>query len=125
MNKRPDDANMLDPMAPWRSMRDAGMEAWSKAMIDMVNTEEFAQSLGAYLDAYLAVSAPLRKQMETTMTQVLAQLNMPSRTDVTGLAERLTNIEMRLDDMEAKLDEVQHTLSRNRESSQPLNPEER
>ena len=30
---------------------------------------------------------------------------MPTRTDITGLAERLTHIEMRLDDLEAKLDE--------------------
>jgi hypothetical protein len=39
------------------------------------------------------------------MTQVLTQLNMPIRTDITSLAERLTHIEMRLDDLEAKLDE--------------------
>jgi hypothetical protein len=29
---------------------------------------------------------------------------MPTRADVTGLAERLTNIEMRLDDLDAKID---------------------
>jgi hypothetical protein len=39
------------------------------------------------------------------MTQVFTQLNMPMRSDVTSLAERLTHIEMRLDDIEAKLDE--------------------
>jgi hypothetical protein len=38
------------------------------------------------------------------MTQVLTNANMPTRADVTGLAERLTNIEVRLDDLEAKLD---------------------
>ena len=43
--------------------------------------------------------------LEGTMTQVLTQLNMPTRTDVTSVAERLTHIEMRLDDLEAKLDE--------------------
>ena len=36
---------------------------------------------------------------------MLTKLNMPTRPDVIGLAERLTNIEMRLDDLEAKLDE--------------------
>jgi hypothetical protein len=39
------------------------------------------------------------------MTQVLTNLNMPTRDDVTRLAERLTNIETRLDDLEAKLEE--------------------
>jgi len=43
--------------------------------------------------------------MEKSLTQAMEQLNLPTRDDVTRLAERLTNIEMRLDDMEAKLDE--------------------
>jgi polyhydroxyalkanoate synthesis regulator phasin len=87
-------------------MRDQTMESWSKAMIEAVNTDAFAQSIGSQLDNY-TVSAPFRKGMETTMTQVLEQLNMPSRSDVTRLAERLTNIEMRLDDLDAKLDYLQ------------------
>ena len=57
------------------------------------------------LDAWLTTSAPFRKVIEAAMTQVLANLNMPTRDDVTRLAERLTNIEMRLDDLDAKLDE--------------------
>lgn len=96
--------NPEDPFAAWRSMRDSTMDAWSKSMIDMVNQEAFAEGLGAWLDNYLTVSAPLRKSMETTMTQVLEQFNMPSRNEVTRIAERLTNIEMRLDDLDAKLD---------------------
>ena len=39
-----------------------------------------------------------------TVTQVLTSLNMPTRTDITSLAERLTNIEKRLDDLDAKLE---------------------
>ena len=58
------------------------------------------------MDAWLTTSAPFRKAIETTMTQALTKLNMPTRADVTSLAERLTNIEMRLDDLEAKLDEA-------------------
>jgi len=38
------------------------------------------------------------------MTQVLVNLNMPTRTDVVALAARPTNIETRLDDLEARLD---------------------
>ena len=39
------------------------------------------------------------------MAQTMANLNLPTRDDVTRVAERLTNIEMRLDDLEAKIDE--------------------
>jgi hypothetical protein len=41
------------------------------------------------------------------MAQSLRQLNMPTREDFVGLAERLTHIEMRLDDLDAKLDEME------------------
>jgi hypothetical protein len=88
-------------------MRDTNVDMWSKMMVQLVNTEAYAQATGAMLDAWLATSAPFRKALEATMTQVLTNLNMPTRADVTGLAERLTNIEMRLDDLEAKIDEGQ------------------
>ena len=89
----------------FKTMRDANMDAWSKMMIQLVNTDAYAQATGTMLDAWLTTSAPFRKALETTMTQALTNLNMPTRADVTSLAERLTNIEMRLDDLEAKLDE--------------------
>lgn len=97
----------LDPFGAWRGMRDSYMDAWSKSMIDAVNSEEYARAMGTVLDSYLTVSAPFRQAIERTMTQVLTQLNMPTRSDVTTLAERLTNIEMRLDDLDAKLDAAQ------------------
>jgi polyhydroxyalkanoic acid synthase PhaR subunit len=106
MSQRPEDVNPLDPFAAFRSARDATMETWSKAMIDAVNTDAYSQAMGSWLDTYLTVSAPLRQTMETAMTQVLTQLNMPTRSDITALAERLTNIEMRLDDLDAGFDSL-------------------
>jgi polyhydroxyalkanoate synthesis regulator phasin len=105
MSQKPENSNPFDPTGMVKTMRDAGMDAWSKMMIQLVNSEAYAQATAAMLDAWLTTSAPFRKAIETTMTQVLTQLNMPTRTDVTSLAERLTHIEMRLDDLEAKLDE--------------------
>lgn len=109
MSKKPDEPSAFDPFSALRSMRDAGMDTWSKMMIEMVNTEAYAQANGALLDAYLTTSAPFRRAIEQAMTQVLTQLNMPARGDITGLAERLTNIEMRLDDLEAKIDGMRKT----------------
>jgi hypothetical protein len=100
-----EDPNPFDPTGMFKSMRDAGMDAWSKMMIQLINSEAYARASGTMLDAWLTSSAPFRKAIESTMTQVLTQLNMPIRTDVTSLAERLTHIELRLDDLEAKLDE--------------------
>jgi hypothetical protein len=106
MTQNDDTFNPFDPTGMLKSMRDSGMESWSKVLIQLVNTDAYAQATGTFLDAWLSSSAPLRKVLETAMTQALANANMPSRAEVAGLAERLTNIEMRLDDMESKLDEA-------------------
>jgi len=108
MTQKASDTNLLDPTAMFRSMRDAGMDSWSKIMIQVVNSEAYAQASSAMLDAWMTSSAPFRKVVESTMTQALTQLNMPTRSDITSLAERLTHIELRLDDLDAKLDEPRH-----------------
>lgn len=90
----------------WKSMRDASLDSWSKMMIDTVNSDEYSSTTGQWLDTYLTLSQPFRRLIDLMMTQVLTNLNMPMRTDVTSLAERLTNIETRLDDQDAKLDDI-------------------
>ena len=112
MSQLPDTVNPFDPFGTWRNARDAYLDTWSKAMIDLVNSEAYSDAMGRFLDSYLTISAPMRKVVEQSMTQVLAQLNMPSRQEVTTLAERLTNIEMRLDDLDAKLDRLQSNVQR-------------
>jgi hypothetical protein len=107
MSQKNDTVNPFDPAGMFKGLRDSGMDAWSKMMIQFVNTEPYAQATGAMLDAWLTASAPFRKAVETAMTQALVNCNMPTRADVLGLAERLTNIEMRLDDLEARLEEGQ------------------
>ncbi len=106
------DGKRFDPMEPWRGVRDVYMDAWAKAMIEMVNTEAYAQASGAMLDTYLTVSAPFREAIEKAMLKTLEQLAMPSRADVVSLAERMTNIEMKLDDLDAKLDSMYALLAK-------------
>jgi hypothetical protein len=108
MTQKSSDMNPLDPTAIFRSMRDAGMDSWSKIMIQVVNSDAYVHASSAMLDAWMTSSAPFRKVVEATMTQTLTQLNMPTRSDITVLAERLTHIELRLDDLDAKLDEPRH-----------------
>ena len=105
MSQNNETYNPFDPAGVMKSMRDSGMDAWSKMMIQVVNTDAYAQAVGTMLDTALTNSTPLRKAIEASMAQALAGFNLPSRADVIRLAERLTSIEMRLDDLEAKLDE--------------------
>lgn len=104
MSQDNDGYNPFDPMGLMKNMQSTSMDSWSKMMIQLVNTEAYAHATGATLDAWLTTSTPFKKALESTMTKVLTNLNLPTRADVTGLAERLTNIEMRLDDLEANLE---------------------
>ena len=69
------DGKPFDPMEPWRGMRDAYLDAWAKTMVDMVNSEAYAQASGAMLDTYLTASTPFREAVEKTMLKTLEQLS--------------------------------------------------
>jgi hypothetical protein len=106
VSEKSDSEKSYDPFEAWRGLRDANMDAWSKFMIESVNSEAYAKATGAMLNNYLEASGPFREGMEKAMTRALEQLSMPSRADFVSLARRLTNIEMRLDDLDAKLDRI-------------------
>ncbi len=121
MSSQTDATNPLDPFGVWRETTDAGMQAlreardanmetWSRLMIDFVNSEAYSRASNEWLDTYLTVSQPFQQALEKAMTQALTSLNMPTRSDVTTLAQRMTNIEIRLDDLDVRLDEIQRAL---------------
>ncbi|OGO42123.1 MAG: hypothetical protein A2Z04_02540 [Chloroflexi bacterium RBG_16_57_9] len=104
--KKSEEKPEFDPFAPWRSFRDSSLESWSKVMAEAVGTEAFAESLGKMLNSYLETSAPMQKIVEQYMEAYLKQMNMPSRSEVISIAERLTHLELRLDDLDAKVDQI-------------------
>jgi hypothetical protein len=109
---RTDPANLFDPFGLWKQTQETMLESWAKSMTDAVNSDPYAETTGRMLDTFLTASAPLRKVMEQTMTQVLGQLSLPSRAEVVSIAERMTNIELRLDDLDARLDAIQRSVER-------------
>ena len=122
MTQGPDTPNPFDPFGTARTLRDAGVDAWSKALQQFVNTEAYSQATGAALDSYLTASSPFRKVIEQTMTQVLEAYNMPTRADVISIAERLTNIETRLDDLDAQITAMQ-SVQRGRAQQRTAEPQ--
>ena len=69
MSQTNDTFNPFDPTGMLKNIRDANLDAWSKMMIDLVNTDAYARVTGQLLDAYLANSAPFRKAVESALTQ--------------------------------------------------------
>ena len=112
MSEKQPPFNPFDPAANWKEGRDTYLDAWAKAMVEAVNSDQYAKATGAMLDSYLTASSPLKDMLEKSMLQALQHLNMPSSADVMALAERVTSIEMRLDDMDAKLDRIVKQVTR-------------
>lgn len=110
-----------DPFEPFRTMRDAYLDAMAKTMVEAVNTEAYAQATGTMLEGYLAAAAPFREAMDKSMKQALQQLSLPSREEVAALAERFTNLELRLDDMDAKLASIVKLLRKERTAAEAGN----
>ena len=105
MSEHEPEKPQFDPFAPWIEFTDRWMKSWSGVMSEMVASETFATSMGEQLESMLEATKLVRRQMKVSMEQYLQQMNLPTREQVVGLAERLTNVEMRLDDLEAKADE--------------------
>ncbi len=106
MSEKQPPFNPFDPAANWKDGRDTYLDAWAKAMVEAVNSDQYAKATGAMLDSYLTASSPLKDVLEKSMLQALQHLSIPSSNDVMALSQRVTNIEMRLDDMDAKLDRI-------------------
>jgi hypothetical protein len=101
----------FDPFGHWKSLRESGMDTWSKAMIDFVNSDAYAKASAEWLDSYLGMSESWQRTVEQTLTRTMTQFNVPTTNDIVRLADRLTSIELRLDDLDAQLDEIQRLVT--------------
>lgn len=92
-----------DLAAQWKQFVDQWIEAWSKALGHAMNTEAYAGMMGRYLDQWLVAAAPMKKAAEQQIDQALATLNVASRTQLTGVAKQIVELEERLERMEDSL----------------------
>src|SRR6059036_2887711 len=78
-------------MAQWKRVMDQGIEAWSRALSEVMATDEFAQLLGTSIEQWLAAQA----SMTGNRVQPAAQL-----TQLTAVATQLTALGAQLSRME-------------------------
>src|SRR5215510_12080417 len=99
--------------AQWKQFLDQSIEAWSKALSQAMSTEAFAQLMGKTLDQWLVSQAPGKRMAEQSVETALQALNLPSRTQVAGVAKQIAELEDRLD----RLDDAMGALGRRLEES--------
>jgi hypothetical protein len=99
-----------DLMTQWKQFLDQWIAAWSRVLEQAMGTEAFAQTLGKQLEGFLGAAGPARKAAEQQVEAGLAAAGLPSRSQVTGVAARLTELEEKIDGLEDKLDAVLRRL---------------
>ena len=111
-----------DLMGQWKQFLDQWIAAWSKVLEQTMGTEPFAKALGKQLESFLNTAGPAKKAAEQQIEGGLASLGMPSRSQVTGLAQQIVQLEEKIEGVEDRLDTV---LARLNEVAAALRKESR
>jgi hypothetical protein len=90
-----------DPAATWRTLLSQSEQQWNAFLNQAMGSDQYTQSMGRMMEAYAA----MQKNMAESMSRYLGALNMPTRTDILTLGDRLAMIEDRLAGIERMLGE--------------------
>jgi poly(hydroxyalkanoate) synthase III subunit E len=110
------DPKDTDPLAPWRDL----LSQWEQNVNSLANrtmaSDEYSSSMNSVMGATLKMQETMRQFMAT----YLASANLPSRSEVLGIAERLGGVESRLDRIAALLERIAE--ARNGDAPGPATP---
>ena len=90
--------NPADLMGSWRQMAEQAEQQWNQYFNQAMGTESFANMMGRYMEGYLAFQQSLARNVERYMQG----FNLPTRTDLTALGERLAGIESQISALSAE-----------------------
>ena len=89
----------IDPIAAWRDWMNQSERQWNSFLNEAMATDEFSRSMGRGMDMFLNAQG----QMNEALGRFFTSMNIPTRTDVMAIADRLASIEERLLSIEMQL----------------------
>jgi polyhydroxyalkanoic acid synthase PhaR subunit len=96
-----------DPLRAMRQAYDQAVEGWSKAMEQMVSSEEFASASGQFLKHYVGMQESLRTASQATAES----LHLPTRDDIARVAQLVINVERKVDEVSDAAHDVAERLA--------------
>jgi polyhydroxyalkanoic acid synthase PhaR subunit len=96
-----------DPLRPMREAYEQVVEGWSKAMEQMVASEEFASASGEFLKRYVAMQESLR----TASRAAAESVHFPTTDDLARLAQLVINVERKVDEISDEAHAVAERLA--------------
>ncbi|MEO6399135.1 MAG: poly(R)-hydroxyalkanoic acid synthase subunit PhaE [Tepidiformaceae bacterium] len=88
-----------DPIEMWRDWVSNSERQWNGFLNSAMSTDQYTQGMGQLMD----VSLNMQKSMNEAMGRFLSALNLPTRSDILALGERLSMIEDHLGSIEAAI----------------------
>jgi hypothetical protein len=86
----------------WREWVTQSERQWNAFFNELMGTEQYSQSMGRLM----ALSLDQQKSMTEAMGRYLGALNLPTRSDVFALGDRLAGIEKRLASIEERMERL-------------------
>jgi polyhydroxyalkanoic acid synthase PhaR subunit len=88
-----------DPLEMWRNWLTESERQWNGFLNQAMATDEFSQTMGKFMDVYLN----MQKSMSEAMSRYLTAMNLPTRTDVLSIGDRISALEDRMASLEGAL----------------------
>jgi len=86
----------------WREWVGQSERQWNAFLNQTMASDQYGQSLGRFMELYVT----MQKGMSEAMGRTLTALNLPTRTDILALGDRLAAIEERLATIETRLERL-------------------
>lgn len=95
----PDSNSRPNVVQLWRNWLTETERQWNAFFNDVMGTDSFSRFLGGYVEIY----GVLQRLVAHNVERSLATLNVPTRSDIVDLSERLSTVEERLTSIESSL----------------------
>ncbi|MFK4384316.1 hypothetical protein [Bradyrhizobium sp. USDA 223] len=109
---------ITDPVALWQKMVGEMEKGFNSFATKAMETPEFSQAM----NRAGGVAAGAQKQFGNLMERYLISMNLPSREQMTGIAERLQSIEGQLGEIKSMLSQMSATSGAPQPGAAPRPP---
>jgi polyhydroxyalkanoic acid synthase PhaR subunit len=101
-----------DPFTFFKEWYDAISESWSRVVEETIASEQFLEFNKLFLESYTSFSKAFRRANE----EYLRVLQLPSRADITHIAELVVALEDKVDQQDDRFDDVENAFSQTAKS---------
>lgn len=108
----------LDPMRVWREWYQTNEKRWSDQLTELFGDERFASTAGRSFQEMLHA----HRMFTEAMGQYLANLNLPARTDILALSDRIGELEDALAGLQVEIRELRSAIQPAQPQAEPRRP---